>query len=157
MNHFSFKQTTFGLLLSALVLPVSADAGKPISEKMPVMTPELKQRLAKADLDAGARFFERKCSQCHDGEKSGGHFKGPHLWNVFGRKAGTSPGFDYSPAMKASGHTWNYATLDYYLADTEQAVPGRSMNFTRIDDPELRASVVMYLRRFNDPVPPLPQ
>ena len=34
----------------------------------PAVTLELKTRLARADAAAGAAFFERKCSQCHDGE-----------------------------------------------------------------------------------------
>lgn len=153
----TIEQIACGVVLSVLSLGAFAEGGKPISERLPQMSPELKQRLAKADVEAGARFFERKCSQCHDAEKSGGHFKGPHLWNVFGRKAGTSPGFDYSPAMKRSGHVWNYEALDYYLADTETAVPGRAMNFIGIDDAALRAGVISYLRRFNDRVPPLPK
>ncbi len=120
------------------------------------MTPELKARLAQADLEAGARFFERKCSQCHDGEKTGGHAKGPFLWNVFQRKAGSIPGFAFSAAMQRAGITWDYATLDYYLAETERAVPGKAMNFVGISDPALRAAVVAHLRKLNDQPPPLP-
>lgn len=122
----------------------------------PAMTEELKARLATADIEAGARYFERKCSQCHDGEKSGGHAKGPHLWNVMGRKAGTIAGFAFSPAMRRAGVVWDYATLDYYLADTERAVPGREMNFAGLRDERLRAGVIAHLRTLNDAPPPLP-
>lgn len=121
----------------------------------PAMTDELKVRLAAADVAAGAAYFERKCSQCHDGAKSGGHAKGPHLWNVMGRQAGTIPGFTFSPAMKRAGIVWDYATLDHYLADTERAVPGREMNFAGIADPALRAAVLQHLRTLNDTPPPL--
>lgn len=122
----------------------------------PTLTPELKARLAQADAAAGTRFFERKCSQCHDGEKSGGHAKGPFLWNLFGRKAGEIAGFDFSPAMQKAGIVWDYATLDHYLADTERAVPGKAMNFVGIPDPALRAAVILHLRTLNDVPPPLP-
>jgi hypothetical protein len=46
----------------------------------PTLTPELKARLAQADVAAGEKYFERRCSQCHDGEKTGGHAKGPFPW-----------------------------------------------------------------------------
>lgn len=123
----------------------------------PVMTDELKTRLAAADAAAGARFFDRKCSQCHDGEKTGGHAKGPFLWNLFGRSAASIPGFEFSAAMKRAGVAWDYATLDHYLADTERAVPGRAMNFAGIADPALRAAVLLHLRTLNDAPPPLPR
>jgi len=120
------------------------------------LTPELAARLKAADPAAGANFFERKCSQCHDGEKTGGHAKGPFLWNVFGRKAGSIAGFEFSEAMKKAGVTWDYATLDHYLANTERAVPGKAMNFPGIPDDALRAAVVMHLRTLNDKPPKLP-
>ena len=122
----------------------------------PAVTLELKTRLARADAAAGAAFFERKCSQCHDGEKTGGHAKGPFLWNLFGRKAGAIAGFEFSPAKLRAGVSWDYATLDHYLADTERAVPGKAMNFVGIPDPALRAAVVLHLRTLNDATPALP-
>lgn len=122
----------------------------------PVMTPELKARLAQADVAAGALFFDRKCGQCHDGEKTGGHAKGPFLWNLFGRPAASIAGFEFSPAMQRAGVAWDYATLDHYLADTERAVPGKAMNFVGIADPVLRAAVIRHLRMMNDTPPALP-
>lgn len=122
----------------------------------PALSAELRSRLAQADPAAGARFFERKCSQCHDGEKGGGHAKGPFLWNLFGRQAASIAGFAFSDAMKRSGIAWDYATLDHYLADTERAIPGKAMNFVGIPDPALRAAVVRHLRSLNDTPPALP-
>ncbi len=137
-------------------LTTRGEAGGALAVYKPTLTDELRNRLAQADVAAGARFFERKCSQCHDGDKNGAHAKGPLLWNVFGRRAGTIPGFEFSPAMKAANVVWDFATLDYYLADTERAVPGRAMNFVGIADPMLRAAVVLYVSRLNDSPPPLP-
>jgi cytochrome c len=122
----------------------------------PTLTPELKARLAQADVAAGEKYFERRCSQCHDGEKTGGHAKGPFLWNWFGRKAASIPGFDFSPGLRRAGIAWDYATLDHYLADTERAVPGKSMNFGGMPDAALRAAVILHLRSLNDVPPPLP-
>jgi cytochrome c len=143
------------LLLSAATLYAQEAAG-PLSGYAPPLTPALQARLAQADLAAGAAYFERKCSQCHDGAKDGGHGKGPHLWNVMGRRAGSAPGFVYSDAMRQVGRDWGYATLDYYLADTEHAVPGRAMNFSGIKDDWQRANLVMYLRTLADSPPPMP-
>ena len=58
--------------------------------------------------------------------------------------------------MLRAGVSWDYATLDHYLADTERAVPGKAMNFVGIPDPALRAAVVLHLRTLNDAAPPLP-
>ena len=47
------------------------------------------------------------CGVCHKvaaGEKP---TIGQNLWAVGGRKAGTTAGFTYSPAMKASNITWS--------------------------------------------------
>lgn len=145
-----------GIFLCTLAAAVAQESGGPLAAAAPAMTPVLQARLAQADPAAGAAFFERKCSQCHDGAKDGGHGKGPHLWNVMGRRAGSAPGFVYSDAMRAVGRVWDYATLDYYLTDTERAVPGRAMNFAGIKDDALRAAVVMYLRTLSDDPAPLP-
>ena len=112
--------------------------------------------LENADPASGEQFFMRKCSSCHDDQKQGGHGKGPHLWNTFSRKAGTSPGFEYSEAMQQSGHIWTFATLNYYLTRTDRAVPGRSMNFRGIRKDESRAALIKYLWTLNDSPPPLP-
>lgn len=128
----------------------------PLKDYDPPLDPAFAALIRNADLDAGAAYFERKCSQCHDGEKDGGDFKGPHLWNVMGRIAATREGFRYSEAMKQVRHAWTYATLGYYLKNTEAAVPGRDMNFAGIDDDATRANVIAYLRTLNDTPPALP-
>ncbi len=58
--------------------------------------------------------------------------------------------------MRKSGHTWTYATLDYYLSDTERAVPGRSMDLTGLRSAKMRADLLAYLRTLNDAPPALP-
>lgn len=129
----------------------------PLASYDPPLDPAFAKLIANADLKAGARYFERKCSQCHDAEKSGGNFKGPHLWNVIGRMAATREGFRFSPAMKAVKKKWTYATLNYYLADTERAVPGREMNLTGIEDDATRANVIAFLRTLSDAPAELPK
>lgn len=155
MNH-TIRKAAFALTACLLAASGMAQEQSFAGGYKAAMTPELATRLKAADLAAGANQFERRCSQCHDGEKTGGHSKGPFLWNVFGRKAASVAGFDFSEPMKKSGVEWNYATLDYYLANTERAVPGKAMNFPGIPDDALRAAVVMHLRSMNDKPPALP-
>jgi len=127
-----------------------------LADFQPVLSEAFITLLAKADPATGEQYFMRKCSSCHDDQKQGGHGKGPHLWNTFSRKAGTSPGFEYSEAMQQSGHTWTFATLNYYLTRTDRAVPGRAMNFRGIRKDETRATLIKYLWTLNDSPPPLP-
>lgn len=144
------------LISLALTAAGALADGGPLASYAPTLSPETAALIASADAEAGARTFERKCSQCHDGSRDGGHGKGPHLWNVLGRKAGSAAGFNYSSAMRGSGHTWTYATLDYFLSDTARAVPGRAMDLTGLPDAKMRAGVIAYLRTLNDNPPPLP-
>lgn len=119
----------------------------------PELTPEFKELLLNADVKKGEAYFERKCSSCHTAEKGGKHDLGPALWNWFGRTAGTEAGFDYSEAMKGSGHIWGVETLNYYLSNTKRAVPGRIMNFRGVKKDIKRAELIRYLLGFNRIVP----
>jgi len=129
---------------------------KTLSNYTPVLSPKFKDLLKTSNVADGELLFMRKCSSCHDEFKSTTHGKGPNLWNVFGRKAGSSKGFEYSDAMRQSGHTWNYETINYYLTNTEQAVPGRIMNFKGVRRDSDRAKLLLFLRSMNDKLLPLP-
>ena len=61
-----------------------------------------------------------------------------------GRKAGTSPHFGFTQALKDSGLVWNAETLDQYLTDPTTAVPGTTMPVT-VPDASDRADVIAYL------------
>ncbi len=152
MENLEVWLTCLLLIGCLFVLPgaQAAQKGKPLAEYQPELTAEFKALLAKADVSKGEKSFMRKCSSCHDHEKNGGHGKGPHLWNVMGRKAGSASGFEYSAAMASSGHTWNWATLNYYLTNTEQAVPGRAMNFRGIRRDSARADLLLFLSTLSD-------
>ena len=156
----SLHLAIYSCLLFALLTGTSLARKFDIKESLlyftPTLSDEFKQMLRNADIEAGAEFFDRKCATCHDHKKGGIHNKGPLLWNVFGRKAGSVSGFEYSEAMKKSGHSWNFATLNYYLTRTDRAIPGRSMNFRGIRQDQKRANLLAYLRQFNDNPPPLP-
>jgi cytochrome c len=69
---------------------------------------------AAGDAAAGEQVFAR-CMVCHS-PKAGENKIGPSLAGVFGRKSGSAPGYNYSPALKSAGITWDEQELDKYLA-----------------------------------------
>ena len=76
--------------------------------------------------ERGAELWA-KCKSCHTVEKGGRNIVGPNLHGVFGRRAGALPTYNYSPAMKAAALIWTEDTLDRYLAETVDFLPGTKM------------------------------
>ena len=80
---------------------------------------------ADGDPKRGAQIYQR-CLACHSLEHNR---SGPRHCGLLGRRAGSVPGFEYSPAMKRSKLVWNEKTLNRFLADPPKAVPGTTMIF----------------------------
>jgi cytochrome c len=97
---------------------------------------------ATGDAAAGAREYESRCSACHSPDE---HRVGPSHRGLFGRKAGSAPGFDYSPALRRTTIVWNEQTLDAWLADPEKLIPNQGMPVAT-EDARVRADLVAYLR-----------
>lgn len=85
------------------------------------------------------------CGACHS-VNPGDHGIGPSLAGVFGQKAGSQAGFDYSDPMKESGLTWNEATLNRYLENPREVVPGTTMAYAGLKNAAQRQAVVDYLK-----------
>lgn len=102
-------------------------------------------RAAELDAARGAQVF-RACAACHSLEPAR-HLTGPSLADLFGRKAGSAPGFlRYSDALVRSGLVWDEKTLDAWLADPDRLVPGNEMGFRGIRDPAARRDLIAYLK-----------
>jgi cytochrome c len=100
------------------------------------------------DAKAGEAVFQ-KCSMCHNVGEGARNKVGPVLNGVVGRPAGSFEGFNYSEAMKASGLTWDEATLTTFLKGPRALVPGTKMTFGGLKtDPEV-ADVIAYLKQFS--------
>jgi cytochrome c len=107
-------------------------------------------RLAAGDPVRGERVFQR-CYACHSVVAGEDNLPGPNLRCVLGRRAGTLPGFRFSPAMVAAGATagvvWTRATLDAFLVDPLRLVPGTAMSLPGLPGPDDRRDVIDYLER----------
>jgi cytochrome c len=98
-----------------------------------------------AGQPSGEAVF-RKCAICHRIEANAPNGIGPNLHGVYGRKAASLPGFNYSPAMRGTGFTWDARTLDRYLAAPQKVVPGTRMTFSGLPDAPSRKAVISYLK-----------
>jgi cytochrome c len=100
---------------------------------------------AEADLAQGSRVF-RACAACHSLEANR-NMTGPSLAGVWNRKAGGLASFTrYSDVMKLSGITWDEQSLDGYLKNPAEFMPGNHMTFPGIPDDKARASVIAFLK-----------
>jgi cytochrome c len=89
------------------------------------------------------------CKACHQIGPGAEIAVGPVLNGVVGRKAGTFPGYTYSPANKDSGIVWTPEELDKYLTNPQAVIPHTKMIFPGIKDGQKRKDVIAYLERFN--------
>lgn len=118
-------------VLAAVVLAILAAAG-----------------MAGAATDDGAlRRGEQvyaRCAACHAVESNR---TGPQHCGLFGRRAGTAPGFTgYSQVLRDSKIVWDARSLDVFLRDPMKVVPGTTMGYAGVKDPKERSDLIAWLR-----------
>lgn len=106
-----------------------------------------------ADLDNGRRVFAR-CRSCHTITEGGPDMTGPNLYGVFGRQVGTHGKYNYSPAVKAAGFTWDAEKLDHWLENPRTFLKGTKMSFAGIPDATDRRDVIAWLKVETGYTPP---
>lgn len=111
--------------------------------------------LASADAAAGEKVA-KKCASCHSFDEGGGNKVGPALYGVAGRTIGSADGFGYSDALGSHGGTWDYESLNGFLADPKGWAPGTSMSFNGISKEGDRADLILYLKSVSPDAPELP-
>lgn len=126
------------LVASAALIPLASltGCGNDADPELPATQSEV---LARGVLLSYA------CQACHTLGADGGHQIGPNLFGVFGREAGTAPGFVYSEALRTSGIVWSPAELDGWLADPAGFLPGTTMAFTGYQSADDRDALIDYL------------
>lgn len=100
------------------------------------------------DVGAGERSFA-KCRACHQVGETAKNGIGPLLNGMFGRKAGTIPGYSYSQPNKDSGLTWDDAVFAEYIKDPKAKIPGTKMAFAGIKNDKEVADLTAYLKQFD--------
>jgi cytochrome c len=121
------------------------------------------------DLDRAKTAYEAQCSKCHGlieretqgrpealpGMQIASNDRrfvvalpyGPSLRGVYGRTAGTMPGFSYSQVFKEVLHdvVWQADTLERWITDSQKWARGARMYY-RQPDAEIRRRIIAYLK-----------
>jgi cytochrome c len=98
--------------------------------------------LGAGDAEHGKALYQARCTACHSIEYNG---PGPAHKGVFGRKAGSAPGFAYSKALRDANVVWSEETLAKWLENPEAFIPGQRM-FVQTPDGVDRADLIAYLK-----------
>jgi cytochrome c len=125
MNKTFFRNFAVGFVLTSALMASSGKA------------------LAAGDANRGQALYEGRCTACHSLDANR---VGPAHRGVYGRKAGSAPGYAYSPGVKASRIIWNEVSLDKWLTNPQALIPGARMGF-RVGVPQERADLIAFLKR----------
>jgi len=101
-------------------------------------------RAQAADLERGRDVFATECAECHS-VREGKNKKGPTLFAIVGRRAGSVAEAAYSDPLKASGITWTPERIDAYVANPRKVVPGGKMKYDGLAGSAERGDLLAYL------------
>ena len=100
------------------------------------------------DAASGEKVFAQ-CRACHQVGENAKNAVGPVLNGLFGRHSGSVEGYNYSPANKNSGLTWDEATFREYIRDPRAKVPGTKMIYAGLKDEKRIDDLLAYLKQFD--------
>ncbi|MCH8860983.1 MAG: cytochrome c family protein [Proteobacteria bacterium] len=130
-----------GLVAEEVEAVAVAEPAAPVADIMAL--------LAVASPEQGKRIF-RRCQACHDASQDGAHKIGPNLFAVMGAPVAQHSDYRYSDALAGHGGTWDFATMDDWLASPAEAVPGNKMSFGGMPKAGDRAALIAYLNSQSD-------
>jgi len=134
----------------------SEEAAGGAAAKAPAETP-IATLLASGSADRGANVA-KQCEACHNFKEGAGAKIGPDLYNVVDRPIASSPGFNYSAALKGkAGGKWDFDTLNKWLTKPSAFAPGTEMTFAGISNEKQRADLIDYLDTLSPNPVPLPK
>jgi len=96
----------------------------------------------------GATLFRQQCATCHTISAGDPARQGPSLFNIIGRRAGAVEGFHYSAGFAKANFAWDEATLDTWITNPQEMIPGSIMVY-RQAKPEIRAAIIAYLKELH--------
>ena len=140
--------------------PASASEASEASEPVELtdvqkaaLVAELPAPYSTGDIAHGKQLFA-VCKACHTLVQGGANMTGPNLWGVFGRKAGSVTGFNYSDGMKAAAFSWDAAQLDKWIEKPSAMIEGPKMTYVGMKDAKDRIDVIAYLTSETSPAKP---
>jgi cytochrome c len=78
--------------------------------------------------------------------REGDNRQGPNLHKIVGRKAGSSPGYAFSSALRGADFVWDEEKLDQFIANPDQVVPGNIMKpYGGLPSSDDRKKIITYL------------
>ncbi len=81
------------------------------------------------DSAKGEAIFVRQCALCHSIGKGEPNRFGPNLSGITERKAGTAPGYDYSPEFITMAiWTWSPDAIASFIVAPGLTIPGNKMS-----------------------------
>lgn len=119
-------------------------AGPPAATQIALAITDASGAQLTGDTARGQRIFAQ-CATCHSPEQ-GVNRVGPSLYGIIGRESGTITGFRYSAANQASDIVWTEQELFTYLENPRARIPGTTMAFVGLRNPQQRADVIAYLK-----------
>jgi cytochrome c len=93
----------------------------------------------------GAALFRQQCGTCHTVNPADPPRQGPLLAGVFGRKAGSVPGFHYSTGFAKADFVWDEPHMDAWLTNPQSVIPGAVMLY-RQNDRQVRQKIISWLK-----------
>ena len=111
----------------------------------PQVQAQLPFDLPKPTAPTAAGLFANHCGICHSVGHDNVPRQGPNLAGVYQRKAGTLPGFHYSPGFARADFVWDDEHLDAWLTDPQRLIPGAQMRY-RQADPAIRGKLIGWLK-----------
>lgn len=124
--------------------PAAPAATEPAPQPIELAITDASGAKLSGDPVAGKRVFAQ-CATCHS-VNAGENRVGPSLHNIIGREAGEVEGFRYSEANKNSHLVWSEQELFTYLENPRAKIPGTTMAFVGLRNPQQRADVIAYLK-----------
>jgi cytochrome c len=137
-------------MILAATVAVFVPAAAAMAQTAPAPAPAAPAAAADAagDPAAGERIFAQ-CRACHQMGPTARVGVGPPLNGIFGRKAGSFPNFNYSPAYRSLDKTWDEANFRVYIRNPREVTPGTRMVFSGLRDETQITNLIAYLKQFN--------